>query len=343
MGLYCGIDLHSTNNYLALLDEQRQTVLSQKLPNRLEAVLSCLEPWRAEIAAIAVESTFNWYWLVDGLMEAGYRVQLVNTSAVRRYEGLKYVDDRHDARWLAHLLQLGILPTGYIYPKEERPLRDLLRRRAFLVRQRTATLLSLKNVLSRQTGQQVPAKEIKRLRCEEIEQRFSDPFLALTLTSSLKIAEALKTQIARIEKTVHKQAKLRADFERLEAIPGIGLTLGLTIMYETGSIARFSDAGHFCSYSRCVPSQHLSNGKVKGKGNVKNGNPYLSWAFTEAAHFIIRYEPLAKRFYERKSTKTNPILALRAVAHKMARATFYVLRDQVPFQATQAFGSGHGA
>ncbi len=338
MKVYCGIDLHSNNNYLVILDDDRQLVLSRKLPNCLETILDCLAPYREQLVGIAVESTFNWYWLVDGLMEQGYRVQLVNRSAVRQYEGLKYRDDRHDARWLAHLLQLGILPCGYIYPKEERPLRDLLRRRAFLVRQRTANLLSLKNLFSRQTGQQVSSNELKRLTAEEIEQRFADPCLALSFTSTLQVISDLKVQITTIEKAALKQARLRPDFQRLLEVPGIGQILALTIMCEAGSPARFSDVGHFCSYCRCVPSKHLSNGKVKGSGNVKNGNPYLSWAFTEAAHFLIRFEPRAKRYYERKSAKTNPILALRAVANKTARAVFYVLRDQVPFRVEQVFG-----
>jgi len=220
MKLYCGIDLHSTNNYLAVLDEQLQSVLGRRLPNRLETVLATLEPFRAQIQAIAVESTFNWYWLVDGLMEAGYGVRLVNTSAVHQYEGLKYLDDRHDARWLARLLSLGILPTGHIYPKQERAVRDLLRRRAFLVRQRTASLLSVKNVLSRYTGTQVPVNELKRLTAEQVGEQFADPNVALNITSSLAIASALKTESARIEKTVLKQAKLRPEYASLESVPG---------------------------------------------------------------------------------------------------------------------------
>ena len=176
------------------------------------------------------------------------------------------------------------------------------------------------------------------LTAEDIEQRFTDPCLALSFTSTLKVISDLKVQITTIEKAVLKQSRLRPDFQRLLEIPGIGQTLALTIMYEAGSIARFADVGHFCSYCRCVPSKHLSNGKVKGSGNVKNGNPYLSWAFTEAAHFLIRFEPRAKRYYERKSAKTNPILALRAVANKTARAVFYVLHDQVPFRVERAFG-----
>lgn len=338
MRLYCGVDLHSTNSYLAVLNEHLEAVLDRRVPNRLEAVLGVLEPLREQVQAIAVESTFNWYWLVDGLVEAGYRVKLVNTSAVRQYEGLKYVDDRHDARWLARLLHLGILPTGYIYPKPERALRDLLRRRAFLVRQRTASLLSVKNLFSRNTGVQVPANELKRLTPEQVVEQFSDPHLALAITSSLAVIRVLKEEIAGIENVVLKEAKLRPEFELLESIPGIGQTLALTIMYEAGSMIRFADAGHFCSYCRCVPSRHLSNGKVKGTGNVRNGNPYLSWAFIEAAHFAIRFEPLAKRFYERKKARTNELVALRTISHKLARAAFYVLQNQVPFRSAQAFG-----
>jgi transposase len=338
MRLYCGIDLHSTNSYLAVLNERLESVLDRRVPNRLEAVLGALEPFRAEVQAVAVESTFNWYWLVDGLMEVGYSVDLVNTSAVNRYEGLKYVDDRHDARWLARLLHLGILPTGHIYPKQERAVRDLLRRRAFLVRDRTAHLLSVKNLYSRNTGAQVAANELKRLTDEQVTAQFSDPHLALAITSSLAVVRGINEEIAGIEKLILKDAKLRPEFELLKSIPGIGQTLALTIMYETGSIARFADAGHFCSYCRCVPSKHLSNGKVKGKGNVRNGNAYLSWAFMEAAHFAIRFEPRAKSFYERKKAKTHAMVALRAISHKLARASFHILRDQVSFRSELAFG-----
>lgn len=103
----------------------------------------------------AVESTFNWYWLVDGLQEAGYDVRLVNTAAVKQYDGLKHSGDFSDARHLAHLLRLGILPTGYIYPREARAVRDLLRKRSQLVRQRTTQILSMQNLLARNLGQQV--------------------------------------------------------------------------------------------------------------------------------------------------------------------------------------------
>ena len=198
--------------------------------------------------------------------------------------------------------------------------------------------MSIKNLFSRNTGIQVPANELKRLTSEQVVEQFSDPHLALAITSSLAVVRVIKEEIVGIEKVVLKEAKLRPEFQLLESIPGIGQTLALTIMYEAGSMTRFTDAGHFCSYCRCVPSQYLSNGKVKGSGNVRNGNPYLSWAFTEAAHFAIRFEPLAKRFYERKKARTNELVALRTISHKLARASFYILQDRVPFRPERAFG-----
>ncbi len=337
MELYGGIDLHSNNSYVVLQDSQYRSQYCRRLPNCLKTILAALAPFREQVIGIAVESTFNWYWLVDGLMEAGYRTHLANTSAIKQYEGLKYVDDQHDARWLARLLQLGILPTGYIYPRAERPVRDLLRRRTFLMRQHTANLLSLQNFYRRYTGSKPSAADLKRRPAETFEAALGDPHLGLAMHTGLAVGKTLRTQIARIEKSVLKQAKLRPEFESVKTVPGIGDILGLTIMYEVGDIGRFAKVGNFASYSRCVQSRRLSNGKKKGTGNRKNGNPYLSWAFTEAAQGARRFEPLARRFYDRKNAKTNPILATRALANKIARASFYLLRDQVPFEVTKMF------
>ena len=144
MKLYCGIDLHSNNSVIVILDETDKVIYQKKLNNDLELILQQLSTFIDDIVAIAIESTFNWYWLVDGLQAAGYEVKLVNTAAVQTYSGLKFTDDKHDARWLAHLLRLNILPTGYIYPKVERAVRDLLRKRSQLVQQSTTNILSAK-------------------------------------------------------------------------------------------------------------------------------------------------------------------------------------------------------
>src|SRR5919108_2544238 len=163
MPLYGGIDLHANNSVVVLLNEQDEVIYQKRLPNDLLMLLGQLAPYQAEVKGLVVESTYNWYWLVDGLMEASYRVHLANPAAMQQYDGLKYTDDHSDARWLAHLLRLGVLPEGYIYPKPERMVRDLLRKRGQLVHQRTANLLSIQSLISRTTGNSISASRIKAL------------------------------------------------------------------------------------------------------------------------------------------------------------------------------------
>ncbi len=337
MKLYGGMDLHSTNVVTQLIDEQDKVIYRKKQGCDLEQILKGLEAFQNDIEGLAVESTYNWYWLVDGLIEAGYRVHLVNTAAVKQYEGLKYSDDDSDAFWLAHLLRLGILPTGYIYPKQSRAVRDLLRKRGQLVRQRTAHILSIENLYTRNTGSRPHCNAIKRLSQEQIQQQFDDPNVALAIDSNRIIMNALDQQIEVLEQAILKQAKLDDRYRYLLTIGGVGQVLALTIMLETGDIGRFAKVGNFTSYCRCVGSEKLSNGKKKGQGNSKNGNRYLAWAFIEAANFAIRFNEQAKRFYQRKAAKRNRVVALKAVAHKLARASFYVMRDQAPFDSAKLF------
>ncbi|MEK9195452.1 MAG: IS110 family transposase [Patescibacteria group bacterium] len=338
MKLYAAIDLHSNNSVLVILDEHDRIVYERRLPNELPFILAQLAPYRENVEAIAVESTYNWYWLVDGLMEAGYSVKLVNTAAVKTYDGLKYTGDEHDARHLAHLLRLGILPTGYIYPKEERAVRDLLRKRAQLVRCRTAQILSIQNLVSRNSGHGITTDEIRKLNKETISQACGgDSLRALAIQGNLAVVRTLDEQIKGLERVVLAKAKLKPSFKKLLSVDGIGNILAMTIMYEAGTMERFAKVGQFASYARCVGSSRWSNGKKKGEGNRKNGNKYLAWAFVEAAHFAVRYNERIRRFFQRKKAKTNGIVAVKATAHKLARACYHVLKDQKLFEESRAF------
>ncbi|MGB8635230.1 MAG: transposase, partial [Rhodanobacteraceae bacterium] len=162
MSLYAGIDLHSTNSVLAVIDEHDRVLRQCRLPNELLTIFKAMEPYRNELMGVAVESTYNWYWLVDDLAEHGYPMHLVNTAAVPKYDGLKYSGDESDARHLAHLLRLGILPEGYIYPRDERAVRDLLRRRFAFVRQNVSLLQSVQSAWARHTGQRLSANAFRQ-------------------------------------------------------------------------------------------------------------------------------------------------------------------------------------
>lgn len=337
MRLYGAIDLHSNNSVIVILDENSQIVFHKKCSNHLPMILSEIAAYKSELVGIAVESTYNWYWLVDGLMEDGYRVHLVNTTAVKTYEGMKYSDDKDDARWLAHLLRLGILPEGYIYPKEERAVRDLLRKRSQMVRHKTAHILSIENLMSRNTGQRISSNAVKKITAEEIDKILTNPDHALAMKSNVLVMRCLEEQIKQLEKVVKTRIRPDKRWQLVQSADGIGEILGLTIILETGDIRRFAEVGNYASYCRCVDSKRMSNQKKKGTGNRKSGNKFLGWAYMEAAHFAIGKNERIRRFYEKKVAKKNPFVALKAVAHKLARACYYVLRDEVPFDVNRAF------
>jgi transposase len=322
------------------MNEQDEVIYQKRLPNDLPTILEQLGPYHTDIEGLVVESTYNWYWLVDGLMEADYRVHLANPAAIQQYNGLKYSDDHSDARWLGHLLRLGVLPEGYIYPKADRAVRDLLRKRAHFVRQHTANVLSVQNIMVRNTGSRFSVKRIRELTAKELKHLLPEAYQVLAITSSLAILDCLSQQIKTLEKAVSKRLKHTPSYEQLLTVDGIGTILAQTIALETGQIGRFPTVGDYASYCRCVNSTKLSNGKRKGHGNVKNGNLYLGWAYMEAAQFAIRFNPQAQRFYQRKLAKStnNTVLARKSVAHKLSRACYYIMRDLVPFEATKAFG-----
>jgi transposase len=339
LSYYCGIDLHSDNNVIGVIDSNGNKLSMKKYPNNLETVKKALNPFAAHLEGIVIESTYNWYWLVDGLQETGYKVHLANPAAIDQYSGLKHGDDETDTLWLAELLRLKLLKEGYVYPRSERAVRDLLRKRGQLVRMRTQNILSIQNLTSRNTGGKLSGDQVKHLTTEEVTEFYKEePERALAVNCSLNVIGVLEKQIEAIEKKVKSKVKLSQPYQMLKTVSGIGEILAMVIMLEAGEMSRFPSVGNFSSYCRCVKSVRMSNKKEKGSGNRKNGNKYLSWAFMEAANFAIRFEPVIQKFYQRKSSRKGPIVARKAIAHKLARAVYYVLRDQTPFDVSKCFG-----
>jgi transposase len=336
--LYTGIDLHSNNSHLGIIDREDKRIYHKKLPNQKDVILSEMEPFRKEMVSVTIESTFNWYWLVDCLIDVGYTVHLANPAAMQQYSGLKYIDDKHDAFWLAHMDRLGILPQGYIYPKEIRPIRDLLRKRGHLVKLRTSLINSLQGIIARNCGHSLSGAKMKQTTNDHVTPLLADnEDLALSGEVSKQSIDYLSQQIVKIEKTCQDRMKLNPQYIGLLTIPGIGKILALTIILETGPIERFRKVGNYSSYCRKVPSNWLSNNKRKGKGNTKNGNKYLSWAFAEAAEFARRFDDDAKAFFNRKAAKTKATVAYASLSHKLARAAFYIMKNNVEFDSNKLF------
>lgn len=338
MELYSAIDLHSNNSHVAIIDDQYNRVFYRKLANDPKVIESAFAPYRERLHGIVIESTLNWYWLADLLMEKGYSVHLANPCGIQKYSGLKHADDKHDAFWLAQMLALKILPEGYIYPKEDRPLRDLLRKRAHLVQVRTSLILSLQNIVMRNHGLKIRSSDLKKLTQDPVADLLKDrEELALAGKVSKDTIDFLTRQIQRIEKVILNKAILREPFSMLLTLPGVGEILGMTILLETGPIERFKAVGHYVSYCRKVSSRWISNEKTKGKGNTKNGNRYLSWAFSEAADHARQTHAPSRTFYNRKLSQTNASVAHNALAHKLARAAYFIMRDHVEFKEDKMF------
>src|ERR1035441_5138205 len=170
-----GMDLHSNNVMIGVMDMDGQRLASRKLPCDLKEGVKFLAPFKRRLERVAGEATYNWYWLVDGLQALKYPVVLANPAGMEQYSGIKHADDTNDAFFLAELLRLKILPTGHIYDAELRPVRDLLRRRLMLVHQRTALMLSFKSLYTRTTGQEMTLSKLKELEIKEAQDLYENP------------------------------------------------------------------------------------------------------------------------------------------------------------------------
>jgi len=258
MKLYSAFDLHSNNSYLAIIDENGKRVFHRKVKNDPQLVMQILNPFKKDIEGIVVESTFNWYWMVDLLSDEGYEMHLANPTKIQQYSGLKHSDDKDDAFWLAEMLRLKILPEGYVYPKGQRPLRDLLRKRGHLVRLRTSLIVSLQNILARNIGDQIKTNDLKALKEDRVTPLLAgNDDISLAGRVSKEAIDSLTRQIRAIEIAVEKKMDLRKPYDLLLSMPGVGRVLALTITMETGPVGRFAKVGNYVSYCRKVPAGRM--------------------------------------------------------------------------------------
>jgi transposase len=332
-----GLDLHSNNVMIGVINQDGQRVVHRKLDCDLEAVVGFLKPLKPQLESMAVESTFNWYWLVDGLRARGYPIDLANPAKIEQYSGLKHVDDKDDAFHLADLQRLNILPKAHVYDPQLRPVRDLLRRRTNLVHQHTALLLSFNSLYTRTTGQKLDMSDVKKMEPKEASKLYGHPANQLIAQVQAEHIQALAKSINRVEKAVVACAKAIPLYEKLLTIPGIGRILGMTITMEVGDVKRFRTDGNFASYCRVVDAKRLSNGKCKADNNQKCGNRYLAWAFVEAANFARRYDEQCRRWYDRKAARTSKVIATKALACKLAKAAWHVMARQCSYDESRMF------
>jgi transposase len=335
--LMAGIDLHGNNLFCGIVDAQGRRVFEKKLPCEMEQILQALAPFKDRLDTIAVESTYNWYWLVDGLQDAGYQIVLANPAGMEQYSGLKHTDDKSDAYFIAELLRLGILPTGHICERHLRSVRDLLRRRLMLVRKRTSLILSLQSLHVRTLGWPLSPGQAKRMGVEQAQEGFAHPADRLISGLEVQLIEQLNRSIKQVEQLVLGMTRSLACYQVLHSLPGVGTILALTITLETVEAKRFATAGDYASYCRCVDTRRLSNGKSKGQNNGKCGNKYLAWAYVEAANFAKRFDVQCRRFHDRKAARTNKIVATKSLACKLAKAAWHMMSTPTQYDPARMF------
>jgi len=342
---YCGIDLHVKTMYVCILDAAGQVLLHRNVPATPEAFLQTVAPYRDDLV-VAAECMFTWYWLADVCAAEGITFVLGHALAMKAIHGGKAKNDKIDSHKIVGLLRGGLLPQAYVYPDAMRATRDLLRRRLHLVRKRGQLLAHIQNTRAQYNLPAFGRRLAYPANREGVREHFPDRSVRKSIEVDLTLIEQYDTLITDLELTIVREAK-RHDgdaFHRLRSVPGIGKVLALTILYEIHDITRFDRVQEFASYARLVKCKKQSGGKILGTSGPKMGNVHLKWAFSEAAVLCLRGNPAAQRYLTRLATKHGKATALTILAHKLARAIYYMLHRGHAFDPNTFFHDpSHGA
>lgn len=341
MSYFCGIDLGAKRSQVCIIDDNQKVLVNRKVANSVESIYGLIRP-HGRVPTV-IESTFNWYWIVDGLMERRLPVTLAHSLKLAAITSAKVKTDKRDALTLAQLLRAQMIPTSYIYPAEQRPLRDLLRQRWDAVALRADEYRKMRGRLYREGITTVGSNEVRLMGAEEVDELIDHPLIRTQMMANIERVELLTRQIKAFEKELLSQVKTRQDFANLKTIPGIGDILALTLLLEIGDIARFPKARQFASYCRVAPGcANSGDSNRRGRGN-KQGNPYLKWALTQAAEFSRRYDTRFADLFDTVLRKhagaSGTIITHCIVAHRISFAVYHVLKDGAPYNPEKLFRS----
>jgi transposase len=331
---YCGIDLHAKKMFVCVLDEHGTVVLHRNIKTDPEILKRVLQPFRDNLV-IGVECMFSWYWLADWCREQKIPFVLGHALYMKAIHGGKAKNDRIDSEKLARLLRGGNFPLAYVYPKEMRGTRDLLRRRTFFVRRRAELLAHVQNTFTQYNVSVSSGWGRDRLRESDPTAPFTDESVKFMLHSDIAVIERLDETIVKLESHLIRHAKVDDPirFQLLRTIPGVGPILAMVMLYEVQDIERFGGIGEFVSYARLVACAHESEGKKLGTGGRKIGNAHLKWAFGEAAALMIRETDEAKSFVEKMTKQRGKARAVALLAAKIGRAVYWMMKRKQPYDA----------
>lgn len=330
---YCGIDLHSRNMYVCLIDQEQRKLIHRNLKNRDTSLfLKHMEPYKNNMV-VGCESTYAWYWLADLCRENNIQFILGHALYMKAIHGSKVKNDRIDSEKIAKLMQSGLFPQAYVYPQEKRNIRDLLRRRLYFARER-ADIFAHIQLLNHQVNNPLLGRLSKsNYKRKNLNSRFSDKHILKSLDANLKLLEKYDEIIRELEVYIleHTRKEYRQALNIIQSIHGIGEIIALTILYEIDTIERFYRVQDFVSYCRLIKCAHESGGKKYSGSNGKIGNPHLKRAFSSAATYVIKFNPEVKKRFERLASKKGQKLAYGIISRELAHTIFHMLKTKKVF------------
>jgi transposase len=329
---YCGIDLHARTMYLCILNRDGEILVHRNMPAGPEPFLKAIAPYREDVV-VCVECIFTWYWLADLCAREDIPFVLGHALYMKAIHGGKAKNDKIDSQKIAVLLRGGMLPQAYVYPAEMRATRDLLRRRLHLTRKRAELLAHIQNTNSQYNLPEIGKKIAYKANRGGVAERFPDPAVHKSVEVDLALIDFYDQLLRDVELTIVQTAKQHdaQTLYRLQSVPGIGKILSLVLLYEIHDITRFPRVQDFVSYCRLVKCAKESAGKRYGTAGTKIGNAYLKWAFSEAAVLFLRNHPAGHKYLARFEKKHGKGKALTILAHKLARAVYYMLKRDTVF------------
>ena len=329
---YCGIDLHAKLLYVCILDDKGNTCLHKEISASQEKLKALLEPYMGNIV-VGVECMHCWYWVSDFCEDLGIDFILGHALYMKAIHGGKAKNDKIDSYKIAKLIRGGNFPLAYVYPKEMRATRDLLRRRTKMVKQGGNLKAHTTNTTSQYNLPSIKVNLKNKEAREQVRSAFPDPIVQKNMDLNMALLECYAKELSKLEWFLEQQAKQHnpVHLHILKSISGIGRILSLTIIYEIGDINRFPSVQNFASYARLVKCKAESAGKTYGTSGNKIGNAHLKWAFSEAAVLYLRGNDKAQKYLQSLQKRMSKAKALSVLAHKLGRCVFFMMKNNTVF------------
>jgi len=333
---YCGIDLHTKNMYICILDQAGNTLLHYDAPANGATLSQIIKPYLPDIV-IAVECIFTWYWIADFCAQHNITFVLGHALYMKAIHGAKTKNDKIDSHKIAMLLRANMIPMAYVYPAGMRSTRDLLRRRMHFVHKRSELLSHIQNTRYQCNLPDFGKRIDRKSNRSKINQHFEDPSVRKNVELDMALLDTYEQLLKDLELFLIQHAKENnpRDLYLLQTIPGVGKILSLVILYEIHDISRFATVQNFVSYARLIKPRKESAGKTTGTANRKMGNAYLRWAFGEAATLMLRERPEVKAYHQKLKSRHGKAKAMAILSHRIGRTVYYMLTNQKVFDVNK--------